>query len=100
LQERSPDRDAVVVLLRVLREFPNLPVYNLVTTVCLHKRGAQVMPSQSADTGQEKKPARYPLLSTVLSGYEPLIEAIMVGFSEGNSISFTSPGRALIKRKE
>jgi len=32
--------------------------------------------------------------------YEPLIEAIMVGFSEGNSISFTSPGRALIKRKE
>jgi hypothetical protein len=32
--------------------------------------------------------------------YEPLIEAIMVGFSEGNSISFASPGRALIKRKE
>jgi hypothetical protein len=32
--------------------------------------------------------------------YEPLIEAVMVGFSEGNSISFTSPGRALIKRKE
>ena len=31
--------------------------------------------------------------------YEPLVEAIMVGFSEGNSISFTSPGRALIKRK-
>jgi len=32
--------------------------------------------------------------------YEPLIEAIMVGFSAGNSISFVSPGRALIKRKE
>jgi hypothetical protein len=32
--------------------------------------------------------------------YEPLVEAIMVGFSEGNSISFASPGRALIKRKE
>jgi len=32
--------------------------------------------------------------------YEPLVEAIMIGFSEGNSISFTSPGRALIKRKE
>ena len=32
--------------------------------------------------------------------YEPLIEAIMVGFSEGNSISFTSPGRPLKKRKE
>jgi len=32
--------------------------------------------------------------------YEPLIEAIMVGFSEGNSISFASPGRALVKRKE
>ncbi len=32
--------------------------------------------------------------------YEPLIEAIMVGFSAGNSISFASPGRALIKRNE
>lgn len=32
--------------------------------------------------------------------YEPLIEAIMVGFSNNNSISFTSPGRALIKRKD
>lgn len=32
--------------------------------------------------------------------YEPLIEAIMIGFSDGKSISFTSPGRALIKRKE
>jgi hypothetical protein len=32
--------------------------------------------------------------------YEPLIEAIMVGFSNANSISFTSPGRALIKRKD
>lgn len=32
--------------------------------------------------------------------YEPLIEAIMVGFFEGNSISFASPGRALVKRKE
>jgi len=32
--------------------------------------------------------------------YEPLVEAIMVGFSENNSISFTSPGRALVKRKE
>ncbi len=32
--------------------------------------------------------------------YEPLIETIMVGFSGGNSISFTSPGRALKKRKE
>lgn len=33
--------------------------------------------------------------------YEPLIEAIMVGFFDGGaSISFSSPGRALIKRKE
>ena len=32
--------------------------------------------------------------------YEPLVEAIMVGFSGNNSISFTSPGRALVKRKE
>jgi hypothetical protein len=32
--------------------------------------------------------------------YEPLIEAIMVGFSRDKSISFTSPGRALVKRKE
>ena len=32
--------------------------------------------------------------------YEPLIEAIMVGFSDSNSISFTSPGRALVKRKD
>jgi len=32
--------------------------------------------------------------------YEPLVEAVMVGFSESNSISFASPGRALIKRKE
>ena len=32
--------------------------------------------------------------------YEPLIEAIMVGFSGGKSIAFASPGRALIKRKE
>lgn len=31
--------------------------------------------------------------------YEPLIEAVMVGFSDANSISFTSPGRALIERK-
>ena len=32
--------------------------------------------------------------------YEPLIEAIMVGFSDAKSISFTSPGRALIQRLE
>ena len=32
--------------------------------------------------------------------YEPLIEAVMVGLYKGNSISFVSPGRALIKRKE
>jgi len=32
--------------------------------------------------------------------YEPLIEAIMIGFSEAGSISFASPGRALIKRTE
>jgi hypothetical protein len=32
--------------------------------------------------------------------YEPLIEAVMVGFADAKSISFTSPGRALIARKE
>ncbi len=32
--------------------------------------------------------------------YEPLIEAVMVGFADGKSISFTSPGRALVERKE
>ena len=32
--------------------------------------------------------------------YEPLIEAVMVGFSEARSISFTSSGRALIVRKQ
>ena len=32
--------------------------------------------------------------------YEPLIEAVMVGFADAKSISFTSPGRALIERKE
>lgn len=32
--------------------------------------------------------------------YEPLIEAVMVGFADANSISFTSPGRALIDRQE
>lgn len=32
--------------------------------------------------------------------YEPLIEAVMVGFADANSISFTSSGRALIERKE
>jgi hypothetical protein len=32
--------------------------------------------------------------------YEPLIEAIMVGFSEAGSISFASPGRALMKRRD
>ena len=32
--------------------------------------------------------------------YEPLIEAVMVGFSGAKSISFTSPGRALIARKQ
>jgi hypothetical protein len=32
--------------------------------------------------------------------YEPLIEAVMVGFSDSKSISFTSPGRALVERKE
>ena len=32
--------------------------------------------------------------------YEPLVEAVMVGFSETKSISFTSPGRALIGRFE
>jgi hypothetical protein len=32
--------------------------------------------------------------------YEPLIEAVMVGFAGANSISFTSPGRALVERQE
>lgn len=32
--------------------------------------------------------------------YEPLVEAVMVGFADTKSISFTSPGRALIARKE
>lgn len=32
--------------------------------------------------------------------YEPLIEAVMVGFSDANSVSFTSPGRALIERQQ
>jgi hypothetical protein len=32
--------------------------------------------------------------------YEPLVEAIMVGFSEGRSISFSSPGRPLLERNE
>ncbi len=32
--------------------------------------------------------------------YEPLIEAVMVGFSGNNSISFASPGRALIERRD
>ena len=32
--------------------------------------------------------------------YEPLIEAVMVGFADAKSISFTSPGRALIERLE
>ncbi len=32
--------------------------------------------------------------------YEPLIEAVMVGFADANSISFTSPGRALVERQE
>ena len=32
--------------------------------------------------------------------YEPLIEAVMVGFAGTKSISFTSPGRALIERRE
>lgn len=32
--------------------------------------------------------------------YEPLVEAVMVGFSDSKSISFTSPGRALVKSKE
>jgi hypothetical protein len=32
--------------------------------------------------------------------YEPLIEAVMVGFADAKSISFTSPGRALIQRLE
>lgn len=32
--------------------------------------------------------------------YEPLIEAVMVGFANAKSISFTSPGRALLARRE
>ena len=32
--------------------------------------------------------------------YEPLIEAVMVGFADANSIAFTSPGRALVERQE
>lgn len=31
--------------------------------------------------------------------YEPLVEAVMVGFSGANSISFSSPGRVLLKHK-
>ena len=31
--------------------------------------------------------------------YEPLIEAVMVGFSDLKSISFTSPGRVIAERK-
>ena len=34
------------------------------------------------------------------SVHEPLIEAVMVGFADANSISFTSPGRTLIERKK
>ena len=32
--------------------------------------------------------------------YEPLIDAVMVGFAGSNSISFTSPGRVLTERKQ
>ena len=32
--------------------------------------------------------------------YEPLIEAVMIGLDGGKSFSFTSPGRALVQRKE
>lgn len=32
--------------------------------------------------------------------YEPLVEAVMVGLSGNQSISFISPGRALVKRKQ
>ena len=32
--------------------------------------------------------------------YEPLIEAVMVGFSRNYSISFTSPGRPLLRRDQ
>lgn len=32
--------------------------------------------------------------------YEPLIEAVMVGFADSKSISFTSSGRALVERNE
>ena len=32
--------------------------------------------------------------------YEPLIEAVMVGLDNGKSFAFTSPGRALVQRKE
>jgi len=42
------------------------------------------MSSQSTNSGQGEKRPGTP----------------MVGFSEGDSISFTSPGRALIKRKD
>lgn len=31
--------------------------------------------------------------------YEPLVEAVMVGLSGKQSVSFVSPGRALVKRK-
>ena len=31
--------------------------------------------------------------------YQPIIEAVMVGFSDNRSISFTSPGRELVKIK-
>ena len=32
--------------------------------------------------------------------YEPLIEAVMVGFANANSISFSSPGRGLVERRQ
>ena len=32
--------------------------------------------------------------------YEPMVEAVMVGFSDSRSVSFTSPGRALVERRE
>ncbi len=32
--------------------------------------------------------------------YEPIIEAVMVGLSKGQSISLNSPGRALSQRIE
>ena len=34
------------------------------------------------------------------SVYEPVIEAVMIGLSEGHSISFISPGRALARRDD